>query len=221
MSEGMLGMLPLSEVRGPRDDLEERLAGSEGNTVWLPALKRFLRKENPWEAPNAASQTVAPGATIDLGNGWCFTIHEIEELEVDYSISSDEIASRMNLDLEHDWEYRGTASQPRVRKVKAAIGCLNRNWTEEGVTELLGKPGCLLKGSGVWVREAYIARHPRYDGKGWIGFPDAKSSRWRFRHDRNVYFPDLWNDGAERWRRGLAWVEDERSPEYRLCLLCG
>lgn len=47
MSQGMLGNLPLSEVRGPKGDLDEKLAGSEG-LIWLNAFKRFLRKENPW-----------------------------------------------------------------------------------------------------------------------------------------------------------------------------
>jgi len=48
MSEGMLGNLPLSEIRGPRDDFEEKLAGADGPR-WLAAFKRFLRRENPWE----------------------------------------------------------------------------------------------------------------------------------------------------------------------------
>ncbi len=47
MSKGMLGNLPLSEVRGPRDAFEEKLAGEDG-AVWLTAFNRFLRKENPW-----------------------------------------------------------------------------------------------------------------------------------------------------------------------------
>jgi hypothetical protein len=51
MPDGMLGRLPLSEVRGPRDDLETRLAGADGE-FWLQALKRFLRKEDPWVTPD-------------------------------------------------------------------------------------------------------------------------------------------------------------------------
>lgn len=47
MPEGMLGKLSLCDVRGPRNDLEERLAGKHG-AEWLLALKRFLRKEDPW-----------------------------------------------------------------------------------------------------------------------------------------------------------------------------
>jgi hypothetical protein len=47
MVKAMLGNLPLSAVRGPRDSLEEKLAGDNGEE-WLIALKRFLRKENPW-----------------------------------------------------------------------------------------------------------------------------------------------------------------------------
>lgn len=49
MSEGMLGKLPLSAVRRPKATLDERLAGSDGEE-WLVALKKFLRKQNPWSA---------------------------------------------------------------------------------------------------------------------------------------------------------------------------
>ena len=49
MPKGMLGKLPLSEIRGPRDDLEEKLAGPEGGK-WLESLKKFLRKENPFSS---------------------------------------------------------------------------------------------------------------------------------------------------------------------------
>ncbi len=43
----MLGTLSLSDVQGPRNELEKRLA-SETGEEWLGALNRFLRKENPW-----------------------------------------------------------------------------------------------------------------------------------------------------------------------------
>ncbi len=50
MSEGMLGNLSLSEVRGPKNDLDEKLASKQGH-MWLRALNRFLRRENPWGIP--------------------------------------------------------------------------------------------------------------------------------------------------------------------------
>lgn len=50
MSEGMLGNLPLSEVRGPRNDLDEKLASKQG-PMWLRAFNKFLRRENPWGIP--------------------------------------------------------------------------------------------------------------------------------------------------------------------------
>lgn len=49
MSEGMLGRLPLSTVRGPKATLDDRLAGSDGEE-WLVALNKFLRRQNPWSA---------------------------------------------------------------------------------------------------------------------------------------------------------------------------
>lgn len=59
MPEGMLGMLPLSVVRGPKATLDERLAGSHGD-MWLAELKKFLRKEPTWGA-------VLPGQTSPDG----------------------------------------------------------------------------------------------------------------------------------------------------------
>lgn len=43
----MLGMLSLSAVRGPIDDLMQKLAGPNGPT-WLEELKKFGRKEPCW-----------------------------------------------------------------------------------------------------------------------------------------------------------------------------
>ena len=45
MSTGMLGVLSLSDIQGPMDELQSRLAGKDGQ-IWLNNLKRFLRKEN-------------------------------------------------------------------------------------------------------------------------------------------------------------------------------
>jgi hypothetical protein len=47
MSEGMLGNLPLSEIRGPVDTLYTKLASSEGRKH-LTALNKMLRGENPF-----------------------------------------------------------------------------------------------------------------------------------------------------------------------------
>ena len=52
--------LALSEVRGPFNDLNEKLSGEDGATVWLPALKRFLRKENPWEKASLVQSILVP-----------------------------------------------------------------------------------------------------------------------------------------------------------------
>lgn len=52
MPKGMLGMLPLSAVQGPKATLDERLAGADG-AQWLEELKRFLRKEPTWWAKTA------------------------------------------------------------------------------------------------------------------------------------------------------------------------
>lgn len=165
-------------------------------------------------------QAIGPGSVIPLGAGWRFTVDEIMEFTVDDSLSSDEIAKRHGLDLKRDWKYVGTPPKSGTRTVKAVIGRLNKSWTEEQVTELLSEPGCPLKGSGAWVREAFLAARPRYDGNDWIGFPDAQTSRWRDRRSDGVYFPFLWGVG-DGWDRDLFWVRDEYCADDRLCLLCG
>lgn len=167
-----------------------------------------------------ADQAVASGEAIDLGDGWRFTIDEVLELEVDYALGSSELNDRMGISV-MGWEYVGTEPKPEVRRVKAAIGRMNRPWTEEQVTALLAKPGCQFRGSGAWGREAFLEKRPRYDGKGWIGFPDASSSRWRYRRVRGVCFPLLWGAFGGDWYRGLVRVKDEGAREGRLCLLCG
>jgi len=44
--------LTLYDARGPLIDLTEKLSGEEGSQ-WLQSLKKFLRKENPWEGMQA------------------------------------------------------------------------------------------------------------------------------------------------------------------------
>lgn len=52
MPKGMLGMLPLSAVRGPRDTLDENLASDDGNLV-LEELKKFNKRQPCWQASTA------------------------------------------------------------------------------------------------------------------------------------------------------------------------
>ena len=48
MSKGMIGKLPLHVWREPRDILDSQLIGSEGPTVVLPELKKFVKFERCW-----------------------------------------------------------------------------------------------------------------------------------------------------------------------------
>lgn len=66
MSQGMLGTLRLSEVRGPMGDLEERLAGPNGR-AWLTSFRRYLRRERdpfaelaPGEEPRSVFERWRP-----------------------------------------------------------------------------------------------------------------------------------------------------------------
>lgn len=50
MSKEMHGYIPLSVVRRTEEELTENLASDKG-WMWLHALSRFLRREDPWEVP--------------------------------------------------------------------------------------------------------------------------------------------------------------------------
>lgn len=185
------------------------LYAGEGQAFIREAVRKF-----------AIERMKADGNVIDLGDGWLFTVDETIELEVDYQLAPAEIGRLTGLATK-DWEYLGTAPTALgQRRVKALIGCLNRNWTEKGVTTLLAKPGCPLRGSGAWVREGFLTTRSNYDGKEPIFFPELASSRWRLVRDGSVYFPDLWFNDGRRWLRNLSRVGPEWYASRRLCLLC-
>ena len=169
------------------------------------------------EAGRKTEESRPNAQTFDLGDGFVFTVDETVELEVDGSTSSKDILRRGGHDP-GDWEHLGEQPESGTRMVRAAIGRLNRPWTEEELTALLTKPGCPLKGSGAWGGEAFLKVRPSYDGKGWIGFPDSNTSRWRHRSDGGVYFPRLWRVGT-RWYRHLRSVRYGWHAENRVCLL--
>jgi hypothetical protein len=58
--------LALCDVCGPLNDLTEKLSDVRKGTVWLAGLKRFLRKENPWEN---LSRRFSVWRTIKIGTG--------------------------------------------------------------------------------------------------------------------------------------------------------
>ena len=47
MSTGMLGRLPLSAIRGPKDDLDNLLAGTDGESV-LVEFEKFVKRQPCW-----------------------------------------------------------------------------------------------------------------------------------------------------------------------------
>jgi len=72
--------LTLSDVRGPLTDLLSKLEG-KGGEVWLQGLKKFLRKENPWEKPETFR-------TIEIG-----TYEDVESLRKDLEESGAQIGT--------------------------------------------------------------------------------------------------------------------------------
>lgn len=67
MARAMLGNVPLADWQRARDQLEERIGGTNG-PGWLAALNRFLRKEDPW--PEGVEDCVpAANASVEAQAG--------------------------------------------------------------------------------------------------------------------------------------------------------
>jgi len=199
----------------------------------LFSISSLLRSQEP--ASKFSTQSLVPGPVpvgpvldrVDLGAGLLYSIEDVLDIDVDEALTSTEIARRMN--LQPEWRYAGQTPIAGKRRVRAAIGRLSQTWTELQLTHLLTQPDCPLQGSGAWVREAFIAARPRYDGRGNVLFPDAASSRWRRRlppseADPGVSFYSLCFPGLEGspdggWRRSLLWTKAARSSAVRVCLL--
>jgi hypothetical protein len=199
----------------------------------LFSISSLFKSQEPTSKFSTQSLVPAPAPVgtiidrIDLGAGLTYSIEDTLELDVDYALTSTEIARRMN--LQPEWRYAGQTPDAGERRVRAAIGRLSLTWTELHLANLLTQPECPLQGSGAWVREAFLAARPRYDGRGSILFPEAESSRWRRRvptsdPERGVStystcFPGLDGSSDGSWCRSLLWVKAGRSPAVRVCLL--
>ena len=79
--QGMLGRLPLSALRGPRDALENLLAGSDGEAV-LGELKKFVKRQPCW-VPKKVAETQKSAEEPKLRP----TIVELGVHEFDYDMS--------------------------------------------------------------------------------------------------------------------------------------
>ena len=87
MSTGMLGRLPLSAVRGPKDDLDNLLAGTDGESV-LAEFKKFVKRQPCW-GPTAFERN-EHGHIIVTVTGLDLTgAEEIERLEAAGYVLSD------------------------------------------------------------------------------------------------------------------------------------
>jgi hypothetical protein len=189
-------------------------------------LTEWRKKVLEWEKHRHASKHVllaqvtepVAGMEIDFGDGWHFTVDEVVEFPVIFTLTTTELLIRSGL-TRSDFLDLGTPSSGETKKVKAILGRFSQQWTEASVSTLLAKPGCRFKGSGAWVSEGFIKFRPKYDGKGWVSFVGDPNSRWQDIHDYSIYFPCLHGGVRDSWRRSLNRVDLGRNIDERLCLL--
>jgi hypothetical protein len=138
MSENMLGGA-LREACGPLKDLMEKLAGKEG-LWWLNALKKFLRKENPF--------TVNENH-FELREMWKKIYKKHFRMKVDFS----------NLHIpekpEGDWWLIIVAKDMSPEKIflacKKAFGAWK--WTDQNLDKIIESIRSANEGSyAIWVR---------------------------------------------------------------------
>lgn len=157
---------------------------------------------------------------FDLPEGNVFLVEGYHEIEVDYTPSPEEIGRHLNFDQE-EWQHVATSPALGVRKVKVAIGHMNKAWTEEGIARILSVRNSPLRGSGAWVMEAYLGLHQGREGSASsIDFPDAETSRWLWKQDRHIYFTGLAREKGTSLKRQLLWGKGNKTGiKRRLCLM--
>ncbi|MFH0952643.1 MAG: hypothetical protein V1838_05730 [Patescibacteria group bacterium] len=200
MSEGMLGNIPLSETRGPRDELDDRLAGKQGR-MWLNALNKFLRRENPWGIPQIIEVTTN-GRTGEQ----CFTdLEERSNRVSDYTkealrskefVATDGTVYKLAVIFGHEFEDNERTNE-NIRNEAAERGYLEPPMEPAPYLRDMFSDEDLEK-MGIW---ALVLMHkPFYDSVGdlnVLGVSRSVDGPWLDTFDGHP---------GDRWFRGLGFV---------------
>jgi hypothetical protein len=158
-----------------------------------------------------------PGMEINLGEGWLFTVEEVIDHSVDFTLT----LRPMFLELDSkplDWKRVRAAPTDQKPVGKSLVGRMNRPWTEGEIRSLLSRVGGRLKGSGRWVLESLVELRPKHDGKGWICFAGDESSCLENVHLKQFFFPAIYPAPTGTWACAMADSASSWGRDTRLCL---
>lgn len=200
--------------------MTQLLAGEHGRAALQDLAFRF-----------ALAPLVAEGKALDLGEGWAVKIDEVLDLNVDYSLSVEEIDRRMQNKPIHRIAHSGAVPIPGLRLVRALRGHLNQEWNFTKIDRILARPNCPVTYSGAWVREAFAEAFTMHENRGVIFFPETPSCTWcwerqwkvpgQWEPDQHRAYPDFFSQdrGDVHWRRGFDSDHESWMPWYSLCFL--
>lgn len=191
--------LALCDVRGPLNDLLEKLSGEEGE-MWLRGLNKFLRKEEAWRI---FPQYPADGVEFVLT--FNFDSREANPLEMMYRD-----LRRWNLDVGRWKNFIGkkvAGVQIRAFKLVRA-GCCCSNLDE--VRQKLAQYGEIPEGQ--WC-QAFKDAYPHSDGNGPVGIADPS---WVLPNGV-IVFPGVDSGGTS----GFYLADDVRGENWRWLVPAG
>jgi len=141
MSQNILGEA-LRQACGPLKDLMEKLSGEEG-WWWLEALKKFLRKENPF----AANETT--GAYDELKRKWSRIYKKYFRIKTDFS------GLQIPKKPEGDWWLiivaQGMTPEKIFQVCKKTFGAWK--WTDDNLDKIVTSDRSAKDGAyAVWVK---------------------------------------------------------------------
>ncbi len=213
MSTGMLGRLPLSVLRGLKDDLDNLLAGTDGESV-LAEFKKFVKRQPCWGPAlferNEHGHIIVTVRGLDLTGA-----QEIERLEAAGYILSDYAKSCLlsNKKDSYDKNHRLIAGQSYKlalmpgKEIERDTDRTTQSLRKRGMKKYgYGKP---LGGHISRLRELVSDKQMEEMGEAWYiaglhdpiedsdGAPDVLTVR---RRDGGQRLHASWDEPSTQWR---------------------
>lgn len=206
MSEGMLGLVPLDEIRGVASDVFGKLAGPEGPT-WLVELKKFAVKQPCW-VTNAVAEEIAP---VAAPRQQALPVYPAVGQEFELTLDGDAPENQPLAMVQCDgyagaWKHEGPLVEGKqTRRFKLVQ--VGYQPGLEAVRTALAAHGEVPPGQ--W-REALKSSY-RQDGQGPVGLADPS---WQ-NPVGIAYFPYVHSNGDSNFD----WAGDEFHDDWRWLVL--